>query len=351
MDTLFYGNSPRQLIVAASIAAGVLLLFILLRSFAAIKLKNAHQTTSDVDDFLLDLARRTKVFLLFFPAVFLGIRALEVPLDLRRLIRLAALLAFMAQLVVWSTGVIDFWIRRHRRSRIETDPAAVMTMNVFRVAAIAMLWMIAIVVTMHNLGINVTTLIAGLGIGGVAVALATQNILGDLFASLSIVVDKPFVLGDAITVDEHSGTVEHIGMKTTRLRGVGGEQLIFSNGDLLKSRIRNFQRMSERRALAKISVDHHTAPESLARVPLLMQAAVEKQHLARFGRAHFIGFGDAGLDLELVYHVTGADYHTFLDIQQAVNLDVLRGLEAEGIELATKGTGVGGRMQNAERRT
>jgi small-conductance mechanosensitive channel len=333
---LLYGNSPHELILAASLTGGVLVLFGLLRGFAAIRYKNAHQTATDVDDFLLDLARRTKLFLLFIPAVFLGMRALEVSSELRRLIRLAALLSFISQFAVWSTGVIDFWIRRHRRSRIETDPAAVMTMNVFRLGAVAAVWLIAIVVTMHNMGINVTTLIAGLGVGGVAVALATQNILGDLFASLSIVVDKPFVLGDSISVDEHSGTVEHIGMKTTRLRAVGGEQLIFSNGDLLKSRIRNFQRMSERRALTKISVGHDTPPEALARIPVLMQAAVEKQPLARFGRAHFTGFGDAGLDLELVYYVTGADYLTFLDIQQSVNLDVLRALSAEKIELAAR---------------
>jgi small-conductance mechanosensitive channel len=336
MPDLLYGNSIRELILAASISGGVLVLFGLLRGFAAIRYKNAHQTASDVDDFLLDLARRTKLFLLFFPAIFLGIRALEVSLELRRLVRLAALLSFVAQVAVWTTGVLDFWIRRHRRTRIETDPAAVMTMNVFRVAAVAVVWLVVAVVTMHNMGINVTTLIAGLGIGGVAVALATQNILGDLFASLSIVVDKPFVLGDSIAVDDHAGTVEHIGMKTTRLRSAGGEQLIFSNGDLLKSRIRNYQRMSERRSVTKISVDQQTPPDALARVPLLMQAAVEKQPLARFSRAHFTHFGDAGLELELVYFVTGGDYNAFLDVQQSVNLDVLRALAAEKIELAAR---------------
>ncbi|HEX2059328.1 MAG TPA: mechanosensitive ion channel family protein [Thermoanaerobaculia bacterium] len=326
----------RQYLVAASITAGILALIFVLRWIAGRRLKQSHLTATDLDDFVLDLARRTKLYLLFVPAVFLGARALEIPVDLRRLVRLVALLSFVAQVAVWTTGVIDFFIRRYRRSRIETDPAAVMTMNVFRIAGVAAVWLIAAVVTMHNMGINVTTLIAGLGIGGVAVALATQNILGDLFASLSIVVDKPFVLGDAISVDEHSGTVEHIGMKTTRLRSVTGEQLIFSNGDLLKSRIRNHQRLSERRALVRIELAYDTPPETLARIPTLMQAAVEKQPLARFSRAHFAGFGDAGLAVELVYHVTGSDYNAFMDVQQAVNLDIVRALAAEKVELVAR---------------
>ncbi|HEX8615987.1 MAG TPA: mechanosensitive ion channel family protein, partial [Thermoanaerobaculia bacterium] len=306
----------------------------IVRAFAKRKFRAASSTISDVDDFLLDVARRTKLFLLFVPAVFLGMRALEAPDELRALVKLAAKLSFVAQVALWSSGVIDFFIRRHRRTRIDTDPSAVMTMNVFRVAAIAAIWVFAVIAAIQTLGFNVTTLIAGLGIGGVAVALATQNILGDLFASLSIVVDKPFVLGDSITVDSQGGTVEHIGLKTTRMRAPGGEELIIANGDLLKSRIRNFRRMSERRSVTKFAIAHGTDAETLARIPALLQMAVENQEHARFDRAHFVAFGDAAYEFELSYFVTTPEHSVFMDVQHAVNLDVVRAFAANGVALA-----------------
>jgi small-conductance mechanosensitive channel len=324
----------RDLILAASIAAGVLALIWLVRVLAKRQLLNAHQTRTDVDDFLLDVTHRTKLWLLLLPAIFLGARVLDIPADFRRVLRVAATLSFIAQAALWSTGVIDFWLRRYRRTRIESDPAAVMTVNLFRVAGIITVWLIAATVALANLNVEVTPLIASLGIGGVAVALALQNILGDLFASLSIVIDKPFILGDSISVDDHAGTVEHIGLKTTRVRAVSGEQLVFSNGDLLKSRIRNFKRMTERRSLTKLNVDHGTPPDTLARIPALLRAAVEKQKDARFDHAHLTAITDTGFGFELVYFLPSGADTPFLDVQQAVYLDLLRAFAAENIELA-----------------
>ena len=260
-----------NLIIAGAISAGLLFLIWLVRAIAKRRLRDAHRTTTDVDDFLLDVTHRTKLVLLLLPALFLGARVLELPDDFRRSLRIAATLSFIAQAALWVTGVIDFWLNRYRRTRAETDPSAAMTVNLFRGAGIVTVWLIATIVALANLNVEVTPLIASLGIGGVAVALALQNILGDLFASLSIVIDKPFVLGDSISVDDHAGTVEHIGLKTTRVRAVSGEQLVFSNGDLLKSRIRNFKRMTERRSLTKLTVAHATPPETLARIPTLMR--------------------------------------------------------------------------------
>ncbi|HEX6158640.1 MAG TPA: mechanosensitive ion channel family protein, partial [Thermoanaerobaculia bacterium] len=195
-------------------------------------------------------------------------------------------------------------------------------------------WLIAATVALANLNVEVTPLIASLGIGGVAVALALQNILGDLFASLSIVIDKPFVPGDFIVIGSESGRVEHIGLKTTRLRSPGGEELIIGNGDLLKARVHNMKRMTERRTLLRFAVAHGTPPETLERIPLLIRAAVEKHERARFDRAHLLTLGGKGLEFEAVWWVTGPEYALAADIQQAVNLDLLRGFAAEGVELA-----------------
>jgi small-conductance mechanosensitive channel len=323
-------NSPHELIVAASIAGGLVVLLWVVRTLVARKLRNAASTASSVDDFFLLIAHKTKILLLVIPCLFAGARSLDLPSDLRGQLHIAMLLALIAQVTLWVTGVVDFSLRRYHRTRIESDPAAVMTLNVFRIAALVALWIFAAVLTIHNLGFNVTALITGLGIGGVAVALATQNILADLFASLSIVIDKPFILGDGVMVDRQSGIVEHIGLKTTRIRAASGEQIVFSNGDLLKTRIHNYARMRERRSVLRLAVRYGTSAEVLEHIPAMLRAAVEKHEHARFDRAHLLSLGEQAYEFELAFY-TPSDYPTHLDLQQAVILDVVRALEADGV--------------------
>jgi small-conductance mechanosensitive channel len=196
------------------------------------------------------------------------------------------------------------------------------------------LWAVAVLLALDNLpGIQVDTLIASLGVGGVAVALAVQNVLGDLFASLSIVLDEPFVIGDSISVGEYVGTVEHIGLKSTRVRSLTGEQLVFSNADLLDSRIRNYGRMDERRASFSLGVANETPYAKLVEIPAIVQEIVEAQPYARFGRAHLKEFGDFALNHEIVYYLLTSDYTVFMDTQQAINLEILRRFAEEEIEL------------------
>jgi small-conductance mechanosensitive channel len=334
LDAVWARNSPEELIIAASITAGVLLITWLVLVVLRRKLANAYKSATQVDDFVLDVAHRTKLLLLVLPAILLGTRVLHLPKGLALVIRDGASLSMIAQSVLWATGVVDFWLKRYRRTRMETDPAAVTTLNVFRIGAISILWTIALLLAIQTLGFNVTTLIAGLGIGGVAVALATQNMLGDLFASLSIVIDKPFVIGDFIIVGESMGTVEQVGLKTTRIRSLSGEQLILGNADLLQSRIRNYKRMTERRVLFRIGVLYQTTSEHLERIPLLIRAAIEKQKGIRFDRSHFVNFGDSSYDFETVYWVLSPDYTKFCDIHQAICFDLIRAFAAQGIELA-----------------
>jgi len=334
---VFLENTPRELLFAASIAAGVVLLVWGIRALARRKLRDAHLTATEVDDFFLHVAERTKILLLILPAIYLGARTLDLPLAVIRLVRVGTSLSLIAQTALWLAGILDFSIGRYRRKRFENDPAAMMTINLFRISAVIAVWIVAGIVAIENLGFKATTLVAGLGIGGVAIALATQNILGDLFASLSIVIDKPFVIGDSIGVDGVNGTVEHIGLKTTRLRSPDGYQLILSNGDLLKSRIQNYQRMHDRRAVQRLNISLDTPAEKLERVPMLLRSAVEKHPEARFERANLIAFADAAYQFELVWFVAaGADYDKFLDVQQVVSFDIVRALRGESIELARR---------------
>jgi len=192
----------------------------------------------------------------------------------------------------------------------------------------------AAMIGLHNLGIDITALIASLGIGGIAVALAVQNILADLFACLTISFDKPFVIGDFIIVGDLMGTVEHIGLKTTRIRSLSGEQLVFSNNDLLGSRIRNFKRMYERRVVFNFGVVYQTSYDHLAEIPAMVKKVIGAQEQTRFDRAHFKSYGDSSLDFEVVYYVLVPDYNTYMDIQQAINMSLFRQFEKKGIQFA-----------------
>lgn len=328
------GNAPGALAMAAGVAAGVLLLSGAVITLARRRLRNARQTKGTADDFLLDLCHRTNLALIVFPAIWLGSRALVLPKELTSLISTFARLSLLAQSALWSAAILDFFLRRYHRRRAETDPAAVTTIRAFRFGAVFGVWCIAALVALDNLGVDVTTLITGLGIGGVAIALATQNILGDLFASLSIVLDKPFVVGDFIRTGDDLGMVEQIGLKTTRVRSLSGELLVFSNSDLLQSRIRNYKRMEERRILFRIGVVYQTTPSQLRRIPPMVREIIERQPSTRFDRAHFAAFGDSSYDFELVYYVASPDYNVYMDTQQAINLAIVDAFAAGKIELA-----------------
>jgi small-conductance mechanosensitive channel len=191
-----------------------------------------------------------------------------------------------------------------------------------------------LLLVLDNLGVNITALVAGLGVGGVAVALAVQTILSDLLSSLSIALDKPFVIGDFLMVGDMLGSVEYVGLKTTRLRSLSGEQLVFSNTDLLGSRIRNFGRMYERRVAFNLGVTYQTTREQIRKVPAIIREAIETQDRTRFDRSHFKEYGAYSLNFESVYYINGPDYNQYMDIQQAINLTIHEGFEREGIDFA-----------------
>jgi small-conductance mechanosensitive channel len=268
------------------------------------------------------------------PAVFLGAMALTLSPHVYGVLRTFAILAALLQVALWATVGIETWVSRERRRRLAQDAAAATLVGALNFILRLVLWVFIVLLALDNLGVNVTALVAGLGVGGIAVALALQNVLGDILASLSIAADKPFVLGDTIQVDSFVGTVEDVGWKTTRLRSLSGEQLIFANSDLLKSRIRNHARMADRRVVLAFGVDYKTTADQLEKIPRLLRAIVEAQPAARFDRAHFKGFGQSSLDLEAVFFLTDPDYKLFMDAQQSILLALMRALEREGIRLA-----------------
>jgi small-conductance mechanosensitive channel len=244
------------------------------------------------------------------------------------------IITLLLQAGIWGVTFIASALEIYRQQALEKNRAAVTTINLIDLVSKVVLWAIIILLALDNLGVNITALVAGLGIGGIAVALALQNILGDLFASLSITFDKPFIIGDFLVISEHMGSVEHIGLKTTRVRSLSGEQLVFSNSDLLKSRIHNYGRMFERRVVSSIGVTYETPREKLKMIPTIIREAVEAQDKTRFDRSNFMNFGDYALMFETVYYVLSPDYNIYMDIQQSIYFTIHERFEQEGIEFA-----------------
>jgi small-conductance mechanosensitive channel len=333
---LLANNTSAHWLSALLAAAAFLVVLYFLRSVVLRRLQRlAGSTETLIDDFLVEVLSATRVLLASVLSLYLASLFLELPSGLEKTVDRTVIGLMLLQCGFWATRGLDFWLRhRFKQGDANETGAREMTRSLLSFLGRVVLWSLVGLLILDNLGLNVTALIASLGIGGIAVALAVQNILGDLFASLSIAIDKPFVIGDFITVDDLMGTVEHVGLKTSRIRGLGGEQIIFSNNDLLKSRIRNYKRMQERRVVFAIGVTYDTAEPELKTIPDLIRQAIEAQSAARFDRAHFKGFGAFSLDFEAVYYVREPDYNVYMDAQQAINLQLVRDFAAHGIRFA-----------------
>lgn len=276
------------------------------------------------------LSRTYVVFIVTF-ALYFGSTFLDLSRREQLFVNRIALGALLLQAAIWGDTGLRAWRDLYR---IKGDGARLASTGVLCFVSRLALWVIVTLMLLDNFGINITTLVASLGVGGVAVALATQNILGDLFASLSIMLDKPFEVGDFIIVGEVLGAVEHIGLKTTRVRGLGGEQVVFSNGDLLKSRIHNHKRMQSRRVAFVLRVAYGTGEEQLCRIPRIIREIISSKPNVDFERAHFMMWGEWSLDFEVVYHFRSPDYILHMDAQQDIFLEIYRRFEQEGIQFA-----------------
>ena len=335
LELTFYNNNLKSWIYALF---SILVSYLLLRIIKSLLFKRiqaiSKKTDTDVDDLIAELINRINGLVLFIIAIFIGSFFVELPEKINSVISKILIISLLFQAAISGTGLIQFWVDRYKKQKIAEDAASVTTFTALGFVLRMVLWSVILLLALDNLGFNITTLVAGLGVGGIAVALAVQNILSDLFASLSIVLDKPFVIGDFIIIDNYLGSVEHIGLKTTRLRSLSGEQLVMSNSDLLKSRIRNFKRMYERRVVFGLGVIYQTPLDKLKKIPEMIKTIIEKQESVRFDRAHFKEYGNFSLNFEVVYWVKSPDYNVYMNIQQAINLEIFKQFEENSIEFA-----------------
>jgi len=332
LDFAFLANDLESWAIAIALTLGITLGLHWLRRFVLHKMQVLSRRTDTVaDDLVAKMLRKTYIAGMLAVSSYLGSLALDLTDRQRLVVSRVAIAAIILQLAIWGDTLLRAW--RDRYLANGDNPRKSSRTIVCFLLRLA-LWVIAFLMVLDNFGFNITALVASLGIGGIAVALAVQNILGDLFASLSIMLDKPFEIGDFIIVGDVLGSVEHIGLKTTRLRGLGGEQVIFSNGDLLKSRIHNHKRMATRRVAFVLRVAYGSSEQELARIPVLIREVIDAEADAAFERAHFFNYGEWSLNFEVVYHFQSPDYIKHMDTQQAILLGIYRRFEREGIRFA-----------------
>ena len=334
-ETEFLANPLSRWTAAVGSGLVVVLLLRVIVAVVARRLKSfAAGTATDIDDLIADLVDKTKLLFVLIVAAWTGSQFLTLPERTEGRIESVLVLGLLLQLGFWATAFTNYALQRYRKRVREDDPTIATAMGAVSFLVRVAVWAVVALIALDTLGLDITALLAGVSVGGIAIALAVQNVLGDLFASLSIVLDKPFVVGDYVVVGNSRGTVENVGLKTTRMRSLTGEQLVIGNSDLLSSRIQNYKRMEERRAEFSVGVVYGTPADKLEEIPGMIKAAVEARDNTRFDRSHFKGFGDFALIYETVFWMTVPDYLSLMETQQAINIDLYRRFEEAGIEFA-----------------
>ena len=322
------------LAVAAALAA-YLAMRLVLRYVIGRTRQLAQRTSNHVDDMVVEVLGSTNRVFLLLAAVLVGVGMLDLTERWNQRVGQLWFIALALQTGLWFTKAISLGLRRYEARHSSSGMTQVSASAVLLSWSLrTLLWAVVLLAMLSNLGVNITAFVASLGVGGIAIALAVQNILGDLFASLSIAVDKPFEVGDAIGIGDLSGTVQHIGLKTTRLRSLTGEQIVISNTDLLKQIVKNYRRMEERRIAFKFGMSYRSDPEKLEAIPGIVKRLIESRPKLRLDRVHFQAFGESSLDFEVIYFVTTPDYGLYMDEQQRLNLQMMREFDALGVEFA-----------------
>ncbi|MGB2768452.1 MAG: mechanosensitive ion channel domain-containing protein [Candidatus Zixiibacteriota bacterium] len=334
LQTSFFDNRVLDYLIFLAILLLGILVVRIIRSIILSRLKAwAEKTATTIDDFLITIVEKTLLPLVYFGVLYLATRSLTLNPALTKIIDVSGVILLTIFGIRFIVAIVSYALEAYwlKKEKDETKQRSIK--GILRVIKV-IIWGIGITFLLDNLGFRISAVVAGLGIGGIAVALAAQAILGDLFSYLSILFDRPFEIGDFIILDDYLGTIEHIGIKTTRVRSLGGEQLVFSNTDLTNSRLRNYKRMDKRRVVFKLGVTYQTTLEQVKEIPGIIKSIIENTPDTVFDRAHFSSYGDFSLNFETVYYVLSRDYTKYMNIQQEINFAIKEEFEKRGIEFA-----------------
>lgn len=334
MDTIVFENTLQSyLVVVVVIVLGILIVRLFKRTLLAWLKRIVRQSTGTFDDFVVEGIGNAFLPLLYFGVCYFALKSLVLPVWLDRALDIAGMFLWVFLITRLIIFALHYFLKEHLKRRGRPEGSFQQIKGITLILSV-IIWIIAILFIISNLGYNVATLLTGLGIGGIAIALATQNIIADLFNYFVLFFDRPFEIGDFIVVDDKSGTIESIGIKTTRVRALTGEQLVFSNTDLTNSRLHNFKRMKQRRIVFTTGVTYGTPKDKLVKIPEIIKEAVARQPDTLFDRSHFLSYGDFSLVFETVYFVLDDDFNKYMDINQAINLYLYDVFAKEGISFA-----------------
>src|SRR3989338_6859206 len=334
LERIFLGNRISDYLIASmALLASFLIINIVIRYFVKRLKKYSEKTATTIDDFLASVLEKLAVPFLYLLAIYISIKSLAFHPYFEKSLNyfcLAIVMVFTVRFIIMLAGYgfKEYLIKSGYEVALERSLKGIL------IVVKILIWGGAIILFLDNLGFKISAIIAGLGIGGVAVALAAQAILKDLFSYFSIIFDQPFKIGDFIIVGDLIGTIEYIGIKTTRIRSLGGEMLIFSNSDLTDSRLRNYRLMEKRRGVFKLGVVYETPTGRLKEIPKIIEDSIKSVKDTIFDRAHFFSYGDFSLIFEIVYYVIGPDYNKYMDIQQEINIKIREEFEKRNIQFA-----------------
>ncbi|MGQ9837913.1 MAG: mechanosensitive ion channel family protein [Cyanobacteriota bacterium] len=322
------------LLVIFIFAVGVFVIRTVLRGWI---LQNLAAWLSKLSQIPLDtpirLVERYLIPLLYIGLFYLCLSSLNLATVLRQTLDVLATIIATYFGVNLLSAAVEYALRLYvMRKKDETSSEQTLLLLSPLIRAIFLF--MGLLFLLDNLGFDITALVTSLGIGGIAIALAAQGILQDLFSYLSIVLDRPFEIGDFLVLGDFMGSVEHIGIKTTRLRSLSGEQIVMANTDMTGSRIRNYKRMQRRRIVFHFGVTYETPSEKLQEIPNLVKQIIEAQPNTQFDRAHFAAYGDFSLNYEVVYFVLSPDFNLYMDVQERINLALKQAFQERGIEFA-----------------
>jgi len=330
----YFDNTIKEyLFVLGAIIIVWVILQLIKKWVLALFRKLTSKTQNNIDDVLVSALEKFIIPYLYIVINFFIIRQLTLPLKLDRILDVALTIItviFAARLI---NHAIHFSIQQYMERRDE-GPARMKQLSGVLLVIKIIVWSVGLIFFLDNVGYDVTTIIAGLGVGGIAIALAAQNILGDLFSYFVIFFDKPFEIGDFIVMGDKMGTVERIGIKTSHVRSISGEQLVMPNAELVKSVIHNFKRLEKRRVIFKVGVSYSTSAENLSAIPTIIRDAILVHEKTTVDRSHLQGFGESSINFETIYFVESAEYNVYMDINQAVCMQVLQQFRHIGIEIA-----------------
>ncbi len=334
IEQVYLGNRVVDYLIFVGLFLATFTIIKIFQYFTLRHLKKwAEKTATTIDDFLVGIIQRLILPLAYFGAFYLCVNTLNLHLLLKKSVDIMAMAILTVFAARFAISLMHYGFNLYfakRGKEVTSDRSLTGILAVLRIA----IWALALVVFLDNLGFKISALIAGLGIGGIAIALAAQAVLGDLFSYFAILFDRPFEVGDFIILDQYLGTIEHIGIKTTRIRSLGGEQVILSNTDLTSSRVRNYKRMGKRRVVFKLGVTYQTTLEQVKVIPVIIEEIIKEVKDTTFDRAHFFSYGDFSLIFEVVYYVMSRDYNKYMDIQQEINFAIKKEFEARNMEFA-----------------